>query len=371
MKNSRIVCVWCTLIFFSLAVLAGCGRQYDAPPPKNAGAPGGRVIADMAGRQVTLPPVVNKVYSSSPVATVMLYTIDPELLASWSYYMASDETRFILPKYRHLPVVENWSGKDSPGNIEAVLKLKPDVIFVMDELTPAKRALADEMQEITKIPVVVFDRDIDKTEQAYLLAGNVLGRERRTAGLAAYARDTIGEIAAKKALLAGRQPVTVYYAEGRRGLETEPRGSWHAELIEYVGGVNAASADIPSGGKLGRSPVSLEQVLLWDPDVIVIGYFRDGESSSFPQIMGDKEWRTVKAVRERRVYEIPNHPFNWFDRPPAVNRLIGIKWLANLLYPDVYPCDLRTEVQRFYSLFYHYRLSDQETDDLLLRTQKR
>jgi iron complex transport system substrate-binding protein len=368
MRDKHIV--WILVIIFSLAVMAGCGRQTDAPADRQTGVPGGRVITDMAGRQVTLPPVVNKVYSASPVATVLLYTIDPEVLASWSYYMASDETRFILPKYRDLPVVENWTGRDSPGNIEAVLKLKPDVIFVMADLTPANRALADEMQQLIKIPVVVLDRATDKMEQAYLLAGSVLGRERRAAELAAYARDTISGITGKKALLAGRQPVSVYYAEGRRGLETEPRGSWHAEVIEFVGGVNVASADIPSGGKLGRSPVSLEQVLLWDPEVILIGYFRDGESSSFPQIAGDEEWRNVRAVRGRRVYEIPNHPFNWFDRPPSVNRLIGIKWVANLLYPDIYPCDLRAEVQRFYSLFYHYRLSEQETDELLRRAQR-
>ena len=33
------------------------------------------------------------------------------------------------------------------------------------------------------------------------------------------------------------------------------------------------------------------------------------------------------------MYQVPNAPFDWFDRPPSVNRLIGTWWLASILYP--------------------------------------
>ena len=153
-------------------------------------------------------------------------------------------------------------------------------------------------------------------------------------------------------------------------METDPRGSGHAEIIEFVGGCNVAEAALLSGNNLGRSKAALEQLQLWNPEVILIKYFRDGENSSFAQIMHDQGWRNIKAVQKHRVYELPNQPFNWFDCPQGVNRLIGIKWLANLLYPDIYPADLQAEVKRFYALFYKYQLSGQEIDEFLQRAQQ-
>ncbi|MBP2649411.1 MAG: periplasmic binding protein [Firmicutes bacterium] len=364
MNKTRVLVF--VVVSILLIFLSGCGDKTASISNTSQEAAGSRVITDMAGRTVLLPQQLKKVYPVSPVEAIMLYTIDPELLAGWSYHMASDEVRFILPKYRDLPVV-SWIDRGSTGNIEEIIKTKPDAILLMTDITEVNKKFADDMEQLTQIPVIMLDKDLPKMEQAFLVAGKALDREAQTAELAQYCRETFAMVQAKKPLVAERKPIGVYYAEGRGGLETEPRGSWHAEIIEFVGGVNVADSDLPASGKIGRSPVSLEQVMNWNPEVVLIGYFRDGESSSFPQIISNQEWRDIRAVRDRRVYEIPTAPFNWFDRPPAVNRLIGIRWVANVLYPDIYPFDFRAEVKRFYSLFYHYQLSDQEVDQLANR----
>jgi len=41
------------------------------------------------------------------------------------------------------------------------------------------------------------------------------------------------------------------------------------------------------------------------------------------------------------VHLSPKLPFGWVDFPPTVNRLIGLWWLAKILYPDLFPEDLR------------------------------
>ncbi len=360
---------WIVVVVIIFVIVTGCGKQSSL----NSGAPvstkEGRVITDMAGRQVILPQKIQKVYPVSPVEAVLLYTLDPELLAGWGYHMGGDQSGYILPAYRNLSVIP-WLSRGFAGNIEEVIKMKPDVILMVTDITKVNKEYADELEQLTKIPVVMLDKEMTKMEETYLIAGKMLNREEQAAKLAEYCRETIGLVQEKKPLLLNRKPVTVYYAEGRRGLETEPRGSWHAEIIEFVGGENVADPGLPTSGNIGRSPVSLEQVIVWNPEVILIGYFRDGESSSFPAIMNDKAWKDIQAVGDKRVYEIPTGPFNWFDRPPAVSRLIGIRWVANLLYPDVYPFDFRAEVKRFYALFYHYQLSEQELDELAARTQR-
>ena len=75
--------------------------------------------------------------------------------------------------------------------------------------------------------------------------------------------------------------------------------------------------------------------------------------------------RAVKAVEDGRVYTMCQTPFSWLDRPPAVNRFIGLQWLTNLLYPEAYDIDIVETTKEFYSLFYHRDLTDDQVQELL------
>src|SRR6478735_3996041 len=75
--------------------------------------------------------------------------------------------------------------------------------------------------------------------------------------------------------------------------------------------------------------------------------------------------RPVAAVRTRRVHLSPKLPFGWVDFPPSVNRLIGLWWLAKILYPDLFPEDLRALTRDFYSRFYHVTPNDMQIDRVL------
>jgi hypothetical protein len=142
--------------------------------------------------------------------------------------------------------------------------------------------------------------------------------------------------------------------EGDYKVETTPEDA-------RGGGVNIANVELKGG--MGMSEVSLEQVLAWDPDVIIT--WNQEQSGYYPQLLEDPKWKELKAVKEGKVYEIPCAPFSWFDRPPSVNRILGLKWLGNALYPDIYNYDLTKEIKEFYSLFYHSDISDQDAKDLL------
>ena len=80
------------------------------------------------------------------------------------------------------------------------------------------------------------------------------------------------------------------------------------------------------------------------------------------------EWSSLTAVKNRTYYEIPNLPYDWMSSPPSVNRVLGIYWLGNLLYPELYDYDMVAEAQTFYRLFWHYELSEAEAEQLLVRS---
>ncbi len=159
------------------------------------------------------------------------------------------------------------------------------------------------------------------------------------------------------------EQVKVYYAEGPKGLNTDPSGSFHTQSLDMLQAINVAEIDLP-GARVGMAEVSLEQVLHWDPEVIICqntkeqGGYREG-------IISDPDWGNITAVKNNRVYEVPYGPFSWFDRPPSSNRFLGLKWLANILYPEYFNYDLSQETEEFYELFYHYKLTDEETAELL------
>jgi iron complex transport system substrate-binding protein len=118
--------------------------------------------------------------------------------------------------------------------------------------------------------------------------------------------------------------------------------------------------NVAGGTRGGLTDVSLEQVLAWNPDVIVT------IDRAFAASVGqDPTWASVAAVRSGRVHLSPSLPFGWVDLPPSVNRLIGLWWLGKILYPDLFPEDMRALTRDFYRDFYHVQVSEAQIDRLL------
>ena len=56
------------------------------------------------------------------------------------------------------------------------------------------------------------------------------------------------------------------------------------------------------------------------------------------------------------------------NSPPSVNRVLGIWWLGNLLYPELYDYDMAQVAQEYYGLFWHYDLTAEEAEHMLSRS---
>ena len=110
----------------------------------------------------------------------------------------------------------------------------------------------------------------------------------------------------------------VYYARGPRGLETGLGGSINVETIELL-----ARAMSQANARAGSPIVSIEQVLLWNPDVIVT-IDRDFAAN----VEAIRSGSALPRCSAGRVHLSPKMPFGWVDFPPSVNRLIGLWWLA-------------------------------------------
>jgi iron complex transport system substrate-binding protein len=315
-----------------------------------------RTITDSAGRRVEIPQQISRVLAAGPPASILLYTLAPEKIIGWVRTPSPPEKAFLLENVRELPEYGRLTGRGGTANLENVLKFKPDLILDSGSTAPTYVSLANNVQEQTKIPYVLLDGRFEDTPRIYRLLGEMLGVKDRAEQLAQYADETLNGVQARIASIPEAERPRVYYGRGVNGLETGLAGSINLEVLERVGAVNVAAA----AGTGGLTKVSIEQVLSWNPDVILAldpGFYRS--------VATDPLWSAVNAVRDKRIYLAPNLPYGWFDAPPGVNRLIGVRWLASILYPRQFPEDLRGVTRDFYKRFYQVDLSEQQLDALL------
>ena len=311
-------------------------------------------VTDATGRALSAPEKVARVFPAGPPAAILLYTLAPDLLLGWPRANRPEECAYMLPDVCTRPEVGRITGRGNTANLESVLALKPDLILDVGSTSTTFVSLAERVQQQTGIPYALLDGRFDAIPATYRKLGELIGRRDKAEEFARYADDTLKTIDGRTAAIAPSNRPRVYYARGPRGLITGLGGSINVETIELL------AQNVAGGNEGGLANVSIEQVLLWNPDVIIT-IDQDFAAS----VYGDPSWASVNAVRNGRVHLSPKMPFGWVDFPPSVNRLIGLWWLANILYPDRFHEDMRALTRDFYTMFYHRTPSDVQIDHVL------
>lgn len=324
-----------------------------------------REITDMAGRKVTVPTAENieSVFSAGPVAAIFLYMVAPDKLLGWNYELNDVEKSIILDKYQDLP---NF-GMGDAVNYEAVIAANPTIAINSGKINDAMVSDCDALSESLGIPVVAVDNELNNSAEAFCFMGELLGVEDHAEELAQYAEQVFTDINALSDIPEEKK-VSVYFGNGEDSLETAPRGSQHAQILDVINAVNVADLELGDGS---RVQISAEQLLAWDPDVIVVNGEPKADksgSSAAEDILSNPDYASLKAVQDQKVYGTPNAPFSWVDRPAGPNRLIGMRWFSALIYPEYIKCDINEEIHKFFDLFYHVDLSDEQLQNVLKGT---
>lgn len=324
-----------------------------------------REITDMAGRKVTVPAAENieSVFSAGPVAAIFLYMVAPDKLLGWNYELNDVEKSIILDKYQDLP---NFGMGDSV-NYEAVIAANPTIAINSGKINDTMVSDCDALSESLGIPVVAVDNELNNSAEAFRFMGELLGVEDHAEELAQYAEQVFTDINALSDIPEEKK-VSVYFGNGEDSLETAPRGSQHAQILDAINAVNVADLELGDGS---RVQISAEQLLAWDPDVIVVNGEPKADksgNSAAEDILSNPDYASLKAVQDQKVYGTPNAPFSWVDRPAGPNRLIGMRWFSALIYPEYIKCDINEEIHKFFDLFYHVDLSDEQLENVLKGT---
>lgn len=351
---------WIALLLalvMSLSLFA-CGAQPETNngDSQNTGDEAAtRVFTDSCGREVTVPLNVEKVAVSGPLAQIVVFAMAPDKLVGIANAWDESAAQFLDTKYYDLPLLGQLYGGKGEMNLETLLAAAPDVVIDVGEPKGSIVEDMDALQEQTGIPFVHIDAYLASMDNTYAMLGDLLAMPNEAQGRADYCRyayDRAVEIANSV------EKANLLYITGDEGLNVIAKGSYHAEAIDLLAN-NLAVVEEPSSKGTGNE-VDMEQILNWNPDVIL---FAPG--SIYASVGTNENWQTVTAIKNGTYYEVPMGPYNWMGFPPSVQRLLGMTWMAKILYPDAADYDLYTEVSTYFQLFYHCELTQTQYDALV------
>ena len=335
--------------------LAGCGSQPNTPAGDENTAAETRVFTDSTGREVTVPTQIDKVAISGPLAQIVVFALCPDKLVGVANEWDESAQQYLDEKYYYLPLLGQLYGGKGELNLETLLSSEAQVVIDVGE---AKGTIAEDMdalQEQTGIPFVHIDAKLASMDETYTMLGDLLGMTDEAKTLSDYCRATYDKV---RAIADGVEKANLLYVTGDTGLNVIAQGSFHAEVIDMLSN-NLAVVDEPSSKGSGNE-VDMEQILNWNPDVIL---FAPG--SIYATVGEDAAWQGVTAIQNGAYYEVPMGPYNWMGFPPSVQRMLGMLWMAKVLYPDAADYDLYTEAANYFQLFYHCDLTQKQYDALV------
>ncbi|MEG1213384.1 MAG: ABC transporter substrate-binding protein [Leclercia sp.] len=300
------------------------------------------------------PASIQRVVSAGAPADMLLLAVAPEKMQGFSSFDFSRQAAIpFTDDIRRLPKLGRLAGRASTLSLEKLLALKPDLVVDCGNADETWLSQARSVYAQTHIPWLLINGELQQTPQQLLAVGKALGAETRTAAQAELAHRFITEAQAFARTSAAA--LRFYAARGPRGLETGLQGSLHTEAAELLGLHNVAH--IP--GRHGLAQVSMENLLSWQPDVILV---QDAVTAQY--LREAPLWQGVKAVANHRILLLSGLPFGWLDAPPGINRLLGLRRLHAWLDPQI-NARFKEDMQRYAQLFWHTALSDERYQALV------
>jgi len=349
-KNVKRLLALVLALVMSLSLFACGQKQQEDKTDEVTQTATTRVFTDSCGREVTVPADIQKIAVSGPLAQIVVFAIAPDKMVGVANAWDESAKAYFDAKYLELPLLGQLYGGKGELNLETLLAVAPDVVIDVGEPKATIVEDLDALQEQTDIPFVHIDAYLTSMDDTYIMLGDLLAMPTEAQALADYCRTSYDTV---KAIADSVEKVNLLYVTGEEGLNVIAQGSYHAEVIDMLCN-NLAVVDEPSSKGSGNE-VDMEQILNWNPDVVI---FAPG--SIYSTVADNENWQTITAIKDGRYYEVPMGPYNWMGFPPSVQRILGMQWMAKVLYPDAADYDMYETARTYFQMFYHCDLTAEQ-----------
>lgn len=309
-----------------------------------------REVTDDAGKQVVLPAKVERIADAWYAHHSLLMTLGAggQIVATVNHPQSQPWMFHIQPSLN-----QALSVKGTTFNVESLLAKKVDVVFVS-----AGNRDAVALRQ-AGLPVVEMKfTDFDSMKRSLRTTAQVLGTpqaSQRAEDYIRYLDDHLQAINAKTASLTEQQRPRVLHIQSLNPLKVDGSDTLIDQWIRAAGGRNAAT-----GLKGNMQPVSAEQLLVWQPDVIILAASAGDISTSAYA----SQFALLDAVKQGHVWRNPAGVFPW-DRY-GTETALQIQWAAQKLHPQLFSgLDMLQVTQDFYRRFFDYPLTSAEAGKII------
>lgn len=342
--------------YTTISVVLGLWLSLMPQAARTSEAPG-RFVTDMAGKRVLIPQKVERVLTvgGTPAVNTFILAIGkgqtikngrPGVMAHnkrWKYQIV------FAPYLAGQPVVSTSEASVWTPNLEALAILPHDVIFVDSDLT------ADVLEKKGFVAISLNWKDPECITKTMTIMGEIFNERNRAQEFKQYYQKNLSRVSARIASVPNeKRPFVLYFRTNPMALIMP---STVSRLVAMAGGRYVAKGTIPANGIF-----SLEHLIAWDPDVLLVG-----EPAEVEYIYHDRRYAQLKAVKNRRVHVVPVGAHVWTNYTPE--QAVSVLWLAKLLYPERFKhINIADEMKFFYRKFFGYQLTDTQIGEIL--TQK-
>lgn len=357
MKLKLKICM--TVFILSFVLLQGCTSKdqvkTDASIQKQENEKSTITVIDCFDRKVEIPSTVERIacgYAYTGHVAALLGRGD-DIVAVVDGLKRDKVLTQMYPYIKDLPV------PFSTGtiNIEELLACNPDVVFIKTD-TALNKSVTEKLDSL-HIPYVVIDYfSMEEQLETISIMGMVLGENERAQKYIDYCKDVIESTGKITSSIPKEERVRVYHSVNE-AVRTDAAGSFQDEWMKVAGAINVSTSDeLEISGD--KTYATLEQIYLWDPDIIIAN-----ESGVPEYILTNDQWASLRAVKNKQVYQIPNGISRW-GHPGSIETPLAMLWTSNLLYPQYFEhIDMNKITKDYYRDFFNIELTSDEAAQIL------
>lgn len=314
---------------------------------------------DMLGRKVTVPDPLTRVALLGGPTGQIAYVLGArtQLCAVTKSLKMSGLILLMDPTVKDLAAPRSTNGQI---NVEELIVADPQLVIAGD-------FDGSIVEKKTRIPVAYFKSDMSQSFESLKAEirfyGTVFQKQARAEKYIQYAQKILELVQARTRNIPQDKRKVIFNGYSASHLVTLGGDTFMHSRLELAGCRNAAESISSAGSKeglhIGLAEVSMEKVLGWNPDILVIDF---GEPAEF---YDNPKWKTINAVKNKMIFKQPVGVFIW-DRPTAESAVLHPLWLAKIAYPERFTdINMVQEIKNFYREIMSFPLTDEQAEAVL------
>ena len=351
-----------------LLSLTACGKKgNDAAGGSGEEKEDTITIVDHSDVEVTLPADIQRIAVCDilPLPSVLAVFFDSaeKIVGMSPSSMTAAENSLLSQLYPEILEAETGFINGSEVNAEELMKLDPQVVFYNASSQELGESLRSAGFNAVAISVNKWNYDaIETLNQWISLLSQIFPDNDRVEKVESYSDEIYQLVQERTADIPDAERARAFFlfqytdstimTSGQKFF-----GQWWADAIGAVNVANELTQD-------NSVTVNLEQVYVWNPDLIFITNFTTAQPEDlFSNTVGTYDWSGIDAVENQRVYKMPLGMYRSYT--PGVDTPITLLWLAKTAYPDLFTdIDVTEKVVDYYENVFGVTLTAEQAESI-------